>query len=114
VVVVVILGAALFSTLSLIIACLVKTRERFMGIGQVITMPMFFASNAIYPIALMPAWLAAIARINPLTYEVDALRALMLHGGVSAFGLGLDVGVLLAFTTLLVIIGGRLYPSVAR
>ena len=47
---VVILGAAFFSTLSLIIACIVKTRERFMGIGQVLTMPLFFASNAIYPI----------------------------------------------------------------
>jgi ABC-2 type transport system permease protein len=114
VVAVVILGAALFSTLSLIIACLVKTRERFMGIGQVITMPMFFASNAIYPIALMPAWLAAIARINPLTYEVDALRALMLRGGVSAYGLGLDLVVLLGFATILVIIGGRLYPTVVR
>ena len=51
---VVVLGAALFSTFSLIIACLVKTRERFMGIGQVLTMPMFFASNAIYPLAMMP------------------------------------------------------------
>ena len=49
-VVLIVLGAALFSTLSLIIACLVKTRERFMGIGQVITMPIFFASNAIYPL----------------------------------------------------------------
>src|SRR6266568_4285355 len=52
--VIVILGAACFSTFSLIIACLVKTRERFMGIGQVLTMPLFFASNAIYPIVLMP------------------------------------------------------------
>ena len=54
VLVVVMLGAAFFSTFSLVIACLVKTRERFMGIGQVLTMPLFFASNAIYPIALMP------------------------------------------------------------
>jgi ABC-2 type transport system permease protein len=46
--------SALFSTLSLIIACIVETRERFMGIGQVITMPIFFASNAIYPLSLMP------------------------------------------------------------
>ena len=52
----IILGAALFSTLSLIIASLVKTRERFMGMGQVLTMPLFFASNAIYPIAMMPRW----------------------------------------------------------
>ena len=54
VVVVIALGAALFSTSSLIIACFVKTRERFMGIGQVLTMPIFFASNAIYPLSLMP------------------------------------------------------------
>jgi len=53
VVVVIALGAALFSTSSLIIACFVKTRERFMGIGQVLTMPIFFASNAIYPLSLM-------------------------------------------------------------
>src|SRR6266446_4902454 len=52
VVVIVILGAACFSTFSLIIACLVKTRERFMGIGQVLTMPLFFASNAIYPVTI--------------------------------------------------------------
>jgi ABC-2 type transport system permease protein len=43
---------ALFSTFSLIIACIVKTRERFMGIGQVLTMPVFIASNAIYPLSL--------------------------------------------------------------
>ncbi len=64
----VLLGSACFSTLSLIIACLVKTRERFMGIGQLITMPLFFASNAIYPIEMMPGWLELVARVNPLTY----------------------------------------------
>jgi ABC-2 type transport system permease protein len=114
VVLVVVLGAALFSTFSLIIACLVKTRERFMGVGQVLTMPLFFASNAIYPVAIMPAWLRVTAHVNPLTYEVDALRALMLNGQTSSFGLGADVGVLLATTIILVIIGGRLYPNVVR
>jgi ABC-2 type transport system permease protein len=81
-----ILGASCFSTLSLILACVVKTRERFMGIGQVLTMPLFFASNAIYPISLMPDWLKVISHLNPLTYEVDALRALMLTEGTSVFG----------------------------
>lgn len=109
----VILGAALFSTLSLIIASVVKTRERFMGIGQVLTMPLFFASNAIYPAAMMPLWLQAVARANPLTYEVDALRALMLTGGFSAFGLGTDFTVLLAAVAIMVVIGGKLYPRIA-
>ena len=108
----VVLGAALFSTFSLIIACLVKTRERFMGIGQVLTMPMFFASNAIYPVALMPDWLQMVARVNPLSYEVDALRALMLQNGTSSFGLTVDFAALLVVTIVLVMIGARLYPRV--
>ncbi len=110
----VLLGAAFFSTLSLLVACLVKTRERFMGIGQVLTMPLFFASNAIYPVSLMPDWLQMIARINPLTYEVDALRALMLAQGSSDNGLGLDFGILAGATALLVVLAARLYPAVVR
>jgi len=109
---VVLLGSALFSTFSLIIACLVKTRERFMGIGQVLTMPLFFASNAIYPIAIMPTWLQVISQINPLTYQVDALRLLMVTGGTTVYGLAVDVGVLLAVTTLMVVLAARLYPRV--
>ncbi len=108
----VILGAAFFSTFSLIIACLVKTRERFMGIGQVLTMPLFFASNAIYPISIMPTWLQVISRINPLTYEVDALRTMMLAGGASVYGLGLDFAVMLLATACLIVIGAYLYPKV--
>jgi len=107
----VILGAILFSTFSLIIACLVKTRERFMGIGQVLTMPLFFASNAIYPIDIMPGWLKVLARINPLSYEVDMLRTLMI-GQVSATGLLLDFGVLVLVSSGLILIGARMYPRV--
>ena len=103
------LGSALFSTLSLIIACIVKTRERFMGIGQVLTMPIFFASNAIYPLSLMPEWLRAVSHANPLTYEVDALRALMLTNGASDYGLPLDFGVLLTATAVLTAIAARMY-----
>ncbi|HKQ04423.1 MAG TPA: ABC transporter permease [Blastocatellia bacterium] len=112
VLVVVFIGSALFSTFSLIVACLVKTRERFMGIGQVLTMPLFFASNAIYPIELMPGWLRVVSAVNPLTYEVDALRALMIRGWQGEFGLGLDFGILLGLTFVLVLIGARLYPRV--
>jgi ABC-2 type transport system permease protein len=108
----VVLGAALFSTISLIIASLVKTRERFMGMGQVLTMPLFFASNAIYPIAMMPRWLQVVSHANPLTYEVDALRDLMLARGTSSFGLPLDFSVLLTTTVIAVVVGARLYPRV--
>jgi ABC-2 type transport system permease protein len=105
----IVLSSALFSTLSLIIACIVKTRERFMGIGQVLTMPIFFASNAIYPLSLMPAWLSAVSHLNPLTYEVDALRALMLTAGASDYGLLLDFGVLLGVTAFLISVAAKTY-----
>ncbi len=114
VIVVVLLGAAIFATLSLIIACLVKTRERFMGIGQMITMPLFFASNAIYPISMMPDWLKVISYGNPLTYVVDALRGLMILGGESEFGILLDLGLLIAMAAVLIFVGGHLYPRVGR
>lgn len=114
VIIIVILGAACFSTFSLIIACLVKTRERFMGIGQVLTMPLFFASNAIYPVAIMPGWLQVIAHSNPLSYEVDALRTLMLAGGTTTVGLATDFIVMLVATIVLVLLGARVYPRVVR
>ncbi|MDD1755007.1 MAG: ABC transporter permease, partial [Methanothrix sp.] len=72
-----------FAALSIFVASLMKTRERFMGIGQALIMPLFFASNALYPISLMPPFLQSIASINPLTYAVDAVRGLMISGDVA-------------------------------
>jgi ABC-2 type transport system permease protein len=105
------LGAILFSTFSLIVACLVKTRERFMGIGQLMTMPLFFASNAIYPIAIMPTWLKVIAHVNPLSYMIDGMRCLMI-GDTSANTLIVDFAVLVLISTALVLVGGSLYKRV--
>ncbi len=110
---IIVLFGMCFSSLSMALAPIFRTRERMMGIGQAITMPLFFASNAIYPIAVMPKWLQVVSHINPLTYEVDALRALMLSGGSSTYGLGLDFAVLVVATALLILIAGRLYPKVA-
>ena len=107
-------GSALFATFSLIIACLVRSRERFMGIGQLITMPLFFASSAVYPVSLMPDWLKVIAAVNPLTYMVDAIRSQMVVGGTSEHGLLVDGIVLAAGLTLLLLIAGRLYSRLAE
>ena len=114
VVLVVILGSSLFATFSLVIACAVRSRERFMGIGQILTMPLFFASSAIYPIDLMPNWLQVVANLNPLTYMVDALRALMVNGASSPRGVGVDIAVLSVILIVLVWLGARLYPRLAQ
>ncbi len=107
----VVLGAVVFSTFSLLIAIWVKTRERFMGVGQFMTMPLFFASNAIYPIEVMPGWLQTVSYFNPLTYMVDALRTLMLTGSQSTFGLGVDFLVLSLVAAGLVWYAARKYPT---
>ncbi len=72
------LGAAFFACLSMTLAGLVRKRDRLMGIGQAITMPLFFASNALYPVDIMPGWLRWLSTINPLSYEVNALRGLLI------------------------------------
>ena len=110
----VLLGACVFSTISLVIAASVRSRERVQGLGQLIMMPLFFASNALYPVALMPAYVATLAALNPLTYMVDALRQLMIVGGQGHFPLAVDAGVLLAVTTVLVLLAARLYPRVVQ
>lgn len=106
------LGAAFFSLFSLLVASITKTQERFMGIGQLMTMPLFFASSALYPIKMMPGWLQVVSHINPLSYQVDAMRALMLENGTSTFGLGTDFAVLILASGAMVAIAGRIYSQI--
>ncbi len=108
---VVCLGAAFFSCLSMSIAGVVLHRERLMGVGQAITMPLFFASNALYPVSVMPGWLQGLSAANPMSYEVDALRA-MLIGTPS--NLLLDFGVLVAALVAGVAAAAALLPRLAR
>ncbi|MFE4910875.1 ABC transporter permease [Streptomyces sp. NPDC056652] len=109
--VVVVLGSAFFSCLSMTIAGIVLTRDRLMGIGQAITMPLFFASNALYPVAIMPGWLQVVSKINPLSYQVDALRGLLLG---TPSHLPLDFGVLLVAAALGIAAASSLLGRLAR
>ena len=108
------LGSAIFATLSFIVACLVKSRERFMGVGQLMTMPLFFASNAIYPISIMPHWLQVVAYLNPLTYLVDALRTLMIGSSQSTHSVGVDFAIIGLIFVILAAIATKLYPTLVR
>lgn len=94
----IIVFAMCFSSLSMLLASFLKTRDRMMGIGQLITMPLFFASNAIYPLSIMPTWLQYVAMVNPVSYTVDAMRAMLLTGDYS--NLPVDI-VAISFSTVL-------------
>jgi ABC-2 type transport system permease protein len=109
--VILVLGSAFFCCLSIVIAGIVLSRERLMGIGQAITMPLFFGSNALYPVDLMPSWLRVLGHVNPLSYEVDALRGLLI--GTPA-NIGLDFGVLAGATAIAIGVASALLGRLAR
>jgi ABC-2 type transport system permease protein len=104
-------GSAFFSCLSMSIAGLVVARDRLIGIGQAITMPLFFSSSALYPASIMPGWLQAISTVNPLTYEVEALRGLLIG---TATTLWLDATVLAGATVLAIACAALLLPRLAN
>jgi ABC-2 type transport system permease protein len=108
------LGATFFSSLSLVIAALVKHRERVQGLGQLIMMPVFFASNALYPVAIMPGYVAAVALFNPLSYMVDGLRGLLVTGSVTHFPLWVNLAMLVAVDALMVWVAARVFPRVVH
>jgi ABC-2 type transport system permease protein len=106
---VVVVSAGFFACLSMVLAGLVMSRDRLMGIGQAITMPLFFASSALYPIALMPAWAKLLTGVNPLTYEVEALRGLLIGSPTNyALDAAVLLGSLLAGITAAALLLGRL------
>ena len=108
---VLVLGAGFFCCLSITIAGLVLKRDRLMGIGQAIMMPLFFASNALYPVAVMPGWLQVLNHVNPLSYEVEALRGLLIG---TAARLPLDFAVTAGWAVLGVACAGALLPRLTR
>ncbi|MBI2126406.1 MAG: ABC transporter permease [Thaumarchaeota archaeon] len=110
VIAVVLLFGICFSSLSIFVMTLLKTRERVMGIVQLITMPLFFASNALYPIELMPRWLQAISFANPMTYVVAALRALMITGDLS--GLPTDLAGMGLATVIFVVLASAAFRKI--
>jgi ABC-2 type transport system permease protein len=109
--VILVLGSAFFSCLSMSIAGLALARDRLMGIGQAITMPLFFSSSALYPTYLMPGWLQAISKVNPLTYEVEALRGLLIGWQTT---LWLDTVVLVGATFASITCASLLLPRLAN
>ena len=108
---IVVLGSAFFSCLSMSIAGVALSRDRLMGIGQAITMPLFFASNALYPVDVMPQWLRWLSAVNPLSYEVNALRGLLI--GTQSNWL-VDIGVLVVAAVLGVAAASALLRRLVR
>lgn len=93
------------TALSVGLAFALKSHGQFFPIIGFVSLPLTFASSALVPLALMPAWLRAVARLNPMTYAIDAVRDLIL-GGWQLAALAGTIGTLLAFDVCCVALAG--------
>jgi ABC-2 type transport system permease protein len=102
--------ALLFTALGTAIASTLQDFQGFQLIMNFLVMPLYFLSGALFPLDGLPGVLQFITRINPLSYGVDSLRATLL--GVSVFSLSLDLLVLGALTTVILIIGSYFFSKI--
>jgi ABC-2 type transport system permease protein len=65
------------SAFGVLVAVTIKQAQTFTWVMQLVVFPMFFLSGALYPVAGLPAWLAVLNRVDPLTYAVDPMRHLV-------------------------------------
>lgn len=98
------------TALSIIMASAMKTRERFMGIIQAITMPLFFTSNALYPVEFMPQPLQYVSLFNPLTYTIQALRASLIY--CDYWSTLANTGILAAFSLAMLLAATAALPRI--
>lgn len=98
---IVILFSLGFSGISVIVAAVSKSQETFWGVINFLGMPLFMLSPALFPLELLPDWLASAAKLNPVTYTVLLVREMMtgLSEGVSYF---VSIGVILVFVAVMV------------
>lgn len=100
----------LFTALGTIIASQLDDMQGFQLIVNFLVMPLFFLSGALFPLNGLPKVLAALTRIDPLSYGIDAFRTIL--GGVSAFGLGLDLTVLVVIAAIFIGTGSYLFSKI--
>ncbi|MGD6805374.1 MAG: ABC transporter permease [Candidatus Bathyarchaeia archaeon] len=105
-------ASAGFAALSIFIASFLKARERFQAIGQAITFPLFFASNSLYPISLMPPVLQEFSRFNPMTYIVDAVRGFLISGDLT--NLPLDLLAISLFVGLMFFLASKSFNRIIQ
>jgi ABC-2 type transport system permease protein len=71
------LGAAMLTALGVVLSVRIKTIQAAMPMTQMLIMPIMFLSGALYPLANLPDWLTVLTRVNPLTYAVQPMRAVV-------------------------------------
>jgi len=102
--------AVLFTSIGTAIGSVLEDMQGFQLIMNFIVMPLFFFSNALFPVQGLPKALQMVIHLNPLTYGVDGIRGSFSHAFV--FGLGTDFLVLGILTSILLAIGSYLFSKI--
>lgn len=105
---VLLVGTLAFLAIGMVVGAIAKTGEGASGLGNLIVMPMAFASGSFFPLEQAPGWLQAIAKISPLTYINEGLLSVMVRGNGPASVLP-QMGILLAFTVVFAALAWRLF-----
>jgi ABC-2 type transport system permease protein len=102
--------AVLCTSIGTAVASVLEDIQGFQLIINFLVMPLFFFSNALFPVNGLPSALKVIVRINPLSYGIDGIRGALTHGFI--FGLGADILVLSLITAALVSLGSYLFSQI--
>ena len=105
---IVILFSLGFSGISVVIAATAKSQETFWGIVNFLGMPLFVLSPALFPLELVPEWLAVAAKLNPVTYSVLLIRGMM-TGTTQAVSVVLDLAVIFGFVIVIVALASYVF-----
>ena len=97
-----------FSGISVIVAATSKSQETFWGVINFLGMPLFMLSPALFPLELLPNWLAFIAKLNPVTYSVLLIRQMM-TGSIEPFSVVLDISVICGFVVAMVALASYVF-----
>jgi len=105
---IVILFSLGFSGISVTVAATAKSQETFWGIINFLGMPLFMLSPALFPLELMPTWLATLASLNPATYAILMIREMM-SGVTQDISLIMGLGILLVFAGVMVALASYVF-----
>lgn len=101
---IVILFSLGFSGISVMIAATAKSQETFWGMINFLGMPLFMLSPALFPLGLLPDWLAMFARLNPVTYTVLLVREMMTGVSQGEVSVLFSLGIIIAFVLAMVVL----------
>lgn len=106
------LVSLVFASIGTIIGSLLDDMQAFQLIVNFLIMPLFFISGALFPLQGMPDWLLLVARVDPLTYGIDALRVLLANLGHHDLTISLDVAVLIIMAFVFIWLGSYFFEKI--